>query len=324
MRSLALPHWQLNDELPSLMIAKLDHLGLMQISGEDKRKFMQGQVTSDINTQDDKTWCWGAHCDPKGKMLANFRSFFFQDDIFLLMPKSTVEQDLPQLQKYAVFNKVELANATDNWVLLGIAGNKATDFINKNISKIENNVTEFTNGIIIRDLSNSEHARYILLLSPEAAQNLLTKTNEQLFEHSAWQALEIASGYPNISATYSGQYIPQMCNLQALNGISFTKGCYMGQETVARIKYRGGNKRALFVLSGSSEKTIDAETQVEIALENDNYRKAGNIIEFVQRNNQVLLTAVLANDIQVDAKLRLSCDETSTLRIQPLPYSLEE
>lgn len=97
----------------------------------------------------------------------------------------------------------------------------------------------------------------------------------------------------------------------------------MGQETVARMKYRGGNKRALYILQGTTSLNINLETGIEIELE-DGYRKGGQIIEFVQRGNQVLLTAVLANDTESDAKLRFADDEQSSLRIQALPYSLED
>lgn len=311
------PDWQLNSRLPNLMIAKLDHLGLIQVTGEQSRQFMQGQVTSDIEHQTADKYLWGAHCDPKGKMLASFRSFFHGDDLLLLMPKDTIKVDLPQLQKYAVFSKAELTDVSDNWILLGVAGVNATQFITDNIAPITADVTQCNAGLIIKDTD-----RYLLMLTKDRTQALQDQMSTPFYDATAWQALEITSGYPNIFASLSGQYIPQMCNLQAINGICFTKGCYMGQETVARTKYRGGNKRALYILKGSSQSDIDANTVVEVELEDGNYRKAGNIIEAVKRDGDVLLTAVLANDTPNQAKLRLSNDLTSQLTIQPLPYSL--
>lgn len=97
----------------------------------------------------------------------------------------------------------------------------------------------------------------------------------------------------------------------------------MGQETIARMKYRGGNKRALYVLRGHTEQQISLESALEIAME-EGFRRGGQIIEFVQRGNQVLLTAVLANDTENTAKLRFADDEQSSLHIQALPYSLED
>lgn len=97
----------------------------------------------------------------------------------------------------------------------------------------------------------------------------------------------------------------------------------MGQETIARMKYRGGNKRALYILRGHTELQISLESALEIEME-DGFRRGGQIIEFVQRGNQVLLTAVLANDTENTAKLRFADDEQSSLHIQALPYSLED
>ena len=97
----------------------------------------------------------------------------------------------------------------------------------------------------------------------------------------------------------------------------------MGQETIARMKYRGGNKRALYILHGHTNLQISLESGLEIAME-DGFRRGGHIIEFVQRGNQVLLTAVLANDTSNDTKLRFADDEQSSLTIQALPYLLDE
>ncbi len=95
----------------------------------------------------------------------------------------------------------------------------------------------------------------------------------------------------------------------------------MGQETIARMKYRGGNKRALYILSGTSRLNITTDTQLEIALE-DGFRRGGNIIECVQYGDKVLLTAVLPNDTENNAQLRIANDESSQLSIIELPYSL--
>ena len=314
--SVSTPHWDLDATLPPLMLANLSHMGLIKVVGEQGRSFIHGQVTTDISSLATDQWRWGAHCDPKGKMLASFRTFAIQEALFMLMPKGAIEVDLPQLQKYAVFSKATLSNASGEWTLLGVAGEQASQFVKQHFGDIQQELTLIENGAILKDAD-----RFILVLQPEAANTLVAE--HTVFDATAWQALEIAAGYPNLAASHAHQYVPQMCNLQAVNGISFNKGCYMGQETVARMKYRGGNKRALYILHGTTSLTVDLETSLEIAME-DGYRKGGQIIEFVQRGNQVLLTAVLANDTENDAKLRFADDEQSSLTIQALPYSLDE
>ncbi|AVI66606.1 tRNA-modifying protein YgfZ [Shewanella sp. WE21] len=316
--SVSTPHWDLDATLPPLMLANLSHLGLIKVVGEQGRSFIHGQVTTDISSLATDQWRWGAHCDPKGKMLASFRTFAIQDALFMLMPKDAIEVDLPQLQKYAVFSKATLSNASAEWTLLGVAGEQASQFVNKHFGDIQQELTLIENGAILKDAE-----RFILVLTPDAAAALVAQSELSVFDASAWQALEIAAGYPNLAASHASQYVPQMCNLQAVNGISFNKGCYMGQETIARMKYRGGNKRALYILRGHTSLQITLASGLEIAME-DSFRRGGQIIEFVQRGNQVLLTAVLPNDTPNDTQLRFADDEQSHLTIQALPYSLDE
>ncbi|MBM7073424.1 tRNA-modifying protein YgfZ [Shewanella sp. 202IG2-18] len=309
------PTWPLTGEQPELLIAKLSHFGLISVTDEQAATFLQGQVTADVTGLAETDWCWGAHCDPKGKMLASFRLFKAQEAIWMLLPKTTVDADLPQLQKYAVFSKVTLSDATTDKLLFGIAGSGASVFIEKHFGELSGRVSESNSVIILQD-----NERYVLVVDADAELDFLD--GEAVFESSSWQALEVASGYPNIAANHSGAYIPQMCNLDALAGISFTKGCYMGQETVARMKYRGGNKRALYILEGTVNNQLTKDGFVEVALENG-HRKAGNIVEYVQRGSEVLMTVVLANDTDETAHFRVAGDSESQLVIKPLPYVLE-
>jgi folate-binding protein YgfZ len=312
------PDWDFIATSPELMLSSLTHMGLIEITGEQGRNFIHGQVTTDITSLGTNEWKWGAHCDPKGKMLASFRGFSIGDSLFMLLPKSTLSLDLPQLQKYAVFSKAELADVSNDYQIMGIAGPKAQAFATEHFGDVSQPLNLVEQGVIIRD-----GERFIAIINNAAAQNIISQSGQTLFAASAWQALEIKAGYPNIDAAHSGQYVAQMCNLQAINGISFTKGCYMGQETIARMKYRGGNKRALYILSGTTKQTISTDTQLEIALEGG-FRRGGNIIECVQYGDKVLLTAVLPNDTENNAQLRITGDESSQLTIIELPYSLAD
>ncbi|MCG9695633.1 tRNA-modifying protein YgfZ [Shewanella sp. Isolate11] len=318
--STSQPTWPLNGQQPQLLFSSITHLGLIAVTGEQGRSFIHGQVTTDITSLAQDQWRWGAHCDPKGKMLASFRTFAKDDALMLLMPKDTLAVDLPQLQKYAVFSKVELSDVSQDWLLLGVAGEQANAWLTAQFGDIGNELTLIEHGFVLHDAG-----RYILGLTKDIGAVLLANLEPTIYDASAWQELEITAGYPNLGAGHSGQFVPQMCNVQAINGISFNKGCYMGQETVARMKYRGGNKRALYIVTGNVTAPITDESQLEIAQEDgEGYRRGGSIIEAVQRDGHVLLTAVLANDTPMDAKLRISGDEASSLSLLPLPYSLDE
>ncbi|GIU21321.1 tRNA-modifying protein YgfZ [Shewanella schlegeliana] len=318
--STSQPTWPLNGQQPELLFSELTHLGLISVTGEQGRSFIHGQVTTDISSLEQDQWRWGAHCDPKGKMLASFRTFAKDGTLFLMMPKDTLALDLPQLQKYAVFSKAELTDVTADWLLLGVAGEQATTWLTAQFGELNHELTLIDGGMIIHDAG-----RYIVAIEQGQAASLISAIEQPIYDATAWQALEIAAGYPNLGANHQGQFVPQMCNVQAINGISFNKGCYMGQETIARMKYRGGNKRALYIVSGSVSTPLTNDSQLEIALEDgEGFRRAGTIIEAVQRDGLVLLTAVLANDTQLDAKLRVADDDQSELTLIALPYSLEE
>ncbi|MBO2609004.1 tRNA-modifying protein YgfZ [Shewanella algae] len=311
------PDWPLDAGIPDLLISRLSHLGLLAVTGEQGRSFIHGQVTTDISSLTAEQWRWGAHCDPKGKMLSSFRTSALGDALILMMPRDTLAADLPQLKKYAVFSKAELVDVSDDYSLLGIAGAKAATWLAEQFPGFspEQQVSAVDDGVVLQD-----GERFILVL-PKARADALCQ--QPPVDASAWQELEILAAYPNLPASHMGQFVPQMCNLQAINGISFTKGCYMGQETVARMKYRGGNKRALYILKGKATVDVTPETTLEMALD-EGFRKGGSIIEAVQRNGELLLTAVLANDTEVGAKFRIADDENSELTVLPLPYSLEE
>ncbi|GIU52247.1 tRNA-modifying protein YgfZ [Shewanella sp. KT0246] len=314
----AQPDWDFLNTSPDLLVANLTHLGLIEITGEQGKTFIHGQVTTDIVSLKDDQWRWGAHCDAKGKMLSSFRTFANEDQLMVLLPVSVLPLSLAQWQKYAVFSKAELTDVSAEKVILGFAGANAETFITQQFGDVTAELSRFDNATIVKD-----NERFIVITNNETAIELVTASNQTLQNSSTWQALEIKSGYANIDANHSGEFVPQMCNVQAVNGISFEKGCYMGQETIARMKYRGGNKRALYILTGTTSETVTSESQIEIADE-DGFRRAGKVIESVQQDGKVLLTAVLANDTENNAKLRIKEDAASELSVIPLPYSLED
>ena len=160
-------------------------------------------------------------------------------------------------------------------------------------------------------------AEHALLVLPAG----ITPPELPLGNESDWRGLMIQAGLPDMQAEHQGEYIPQMLNLQALGGISFTKGCYLGQETVARAKYRGANKKAMFILAGHATDLITANQDLELQL-GENWRRTGTVLSRYQDGEQCLLTSVLNNDLEPDAVLRIKGQDDSRLSLQALPYTL--
>lgn len=285
----------------------LTDLAITSLSGPDRAKYLQGQVTCDVNALQPGQHTLGGHCDPKGKLWSDFRLLCLEDSLLMLTKPSVLARQLPELKKFAIFAKVEIGEFQGS--LTGLAGQGTDDWMAQHFALTGTGLVE--GGMAVR----VEADRWLLASASPQALNL------PVGDEGLWWGLEIKAGLPHLEAVHQGEYIPQMLNLQALDGISFNKGCYMGQETVARAKYRGANNRALFVLSGTAATQVASGDTLEIQL-GDNWRRSGLVLNAWQQQGQVWLTAVLPKDTEADARFRLKLEEGSSLSLQPLPYAL--
>ncbi|MCF7719017.1 tRNA-modifying protein YgfZ [Aeromonas jandaei] len=286
----------------------LTKIAITRLSGHDRVKYLQGQVTCDVNALQPGQSTLGGHCDPKGKLWSDFRLLCLEESLLLLTTPSVLERQLPELKKFAVFSKVEIA--ADERHATGLAGKGTDAWVAAQFGLEQSGL--IAGGMAVK----IEQDRWLLVSSEQA--DALPAGDESL-----WWGLEIKAGLPHMEAVHQGEFIPQMLNLQALDGICFNKGCYMGQETVARAKYRGANNRALFLLAGSASESVNAGDTLEIQL-GDNWRRSGMVLNAWQHQGQVWLTAVLPKDTEADARFRLKQEESSQLTLKPLPYELTE
>ena len=168
---------------------------------------------------------------------------------------------------------------------------------------------------------SGEQPRYIIIDDKATITAITEKLALPTYSQSVWDLLEITQGFPILTANTSGHYVPQMLNLQAINGISFTKGCYLGQETVARMQYLGKNKRALFCLNSQLEQPFQSDDVIEKQL-GENWRKAGDILAHYQADDgSCVIQAILANDGYLPL-LRIASQADSVVTNQTLPYTL--
>ncbi|WP_394521425.1 tRNA-modifying protein YgfZ [Pantoea sp. SGAir0184] len=309
-----------------LTLMSLDEWALVSVQGKDSTSYLQGQLTLDVAALDAAQHRPAAHCDAKGKMWSNLRLFHRGEGYAYLVRRNLREQQVTELKKYAVFAKVTIA-ADDDAVLLGVAGFQARAAL----ANVFATLPDATIPVVQQDdttlLWFAEPAeRFLLVTTPAQAEALQQKLagEAQLNDSTQWLALDIAAGVPVIDSATTAQLIPQATNLQALDAISFKKGCYTGQEMVARAKFRGANKRALYWLAGSASKVPDAASSLELQM-GDKWRRTGTVLSGVQLDDgSVWVQAVLNNDLEPDSVLRVEGDENGKLTIQPLPYSLEE
>lgn len=312
-------------QLPLTLMA-LNDWALTCVTGTDAEKYLQGQVTADVTQLAASQQVLCAHCDAKGKMWSNLRLFHRNQGFAFILRRSVRDSQLTELKKYSVFSKVTIT-PDDESVLLGLAGQQARSALAPQFEQLPDEQTPVVQSGNTTILWLSQPAeRFLLIMNLSDAQKLTDKLSEkaQLNDSQQWLALDIEAGLPIIDSVNSDQFLPQATNIQALNGISFKKGCYTGQEMVARAKFRGANKRALWTVAGKAGRIPATGEELELQL-GANWRRTGTVLAAVQLDNgEVWVQAVMNNDLAADTVLRVRDDVTGTLEIMPLPYSLSE
>lgn len=308
-------------QLPEVFSLELTQLSAISLTGEEQNHYLQGQVTCDVLSLADSKLLTGAHCNAKGKVFSVFRLFNADGRNLLLQPKTTLEASLKELQKFGVFAKVDIAEASD-LKFYAVAGSKSAEAIGKIVSTVPDSLTPVVEeqDVVVLYIGG-ETDRYVI--ATQKAFNDVIDAGITKLHQDVWQLLEITDGFPHMAESHVDQYVPQMLNLQAIGAISFNKGCYLGQETVARMQYLGKNKRALFSLVSQSNVPLENITLLEQQL-GENWRKAGDVLaSYHADDGEVYLQGVLASDIEVETALRAK-EQTSLLcKIKPLPYSTE-
>ena len=266
---------------------------LVKVSGTDNRTFLQGQVTADINHLNEHTALFAAHCDAKGRMWSNLILFQRGADIFYIVRKTVAEKQIAALKKFAVFSKVTVEPVTD-----------------LNLIGLENNAIEQS---IIAELGDNScltrgDVTYIKIPLPEIrvikVSNEPLPTDLQSADH--WLKLDLEAGYAIIDEPNIESLLPQACNLQHYNAISFDKGCYCGQEMVARAQFRGANNRGLYLLVGKSKTLPIIGDKLEYELDG-NWREGGQVLAALklEQDNQIYVQVVLANGIDIETNFRV-------------------
>lgn len=308
---------QLSNELSDAFVSPLPAFQLLKIDGPDRQKFLQGQITADVTQLTTANFLRTAHCDAKGKMWGTALLWQAGEELFWLAFRDELQASLQQFKKYGVFSKASFIDVQAEFAVFGIGGSDSAALLTalgyQQPATGELQVVQ--DGFLLALASD----HFVLVLSHPAAKALLQAHPDKLAAPTRWLAQQIQHGIPFLEHALIGEYIPQQLNLQALDAISFTKGCYMGQEMVARTKYRGINKRAMYLLAGATDHTPTAGTDVEIAL-GDHWRRAGVVVNSVNIAGQLQLLAVLPNDISPDDQFRLADDEQTSVKLQPLPY----
>lgn len=301
------------------ILADLNLYGLIKISGEDAASFLQNLLSNDIKELDSGCSQLSSFCTAKGRAIALFRLFKIGEAYYLRLPYELIETLLKRLQMYVLMSKVSL-QTEPSWIACGIAGTGATASLERHLSIRIDQVDRLEwmeNGCVIRVPGNERYEIYAPL---ETMQVLWPKLHKdlQLSNSAGWRLLDIRNGIAQIYAATSEHFIPQMMNLELVGGVSFKKGCYPGQEVVARMQYLGKLKRRMYHVQIEATEA-PAPGSAIVAVDNDKTHEAGEIVDACAVSETVEALAVLPI-----ASTRLSLHVGSTngapLRLLKLPY----
>lgn len=266
---------------------------LVKVSGDDNQKYLQGQVTVNMNNLSEQSALMAAHCNAKGKMWSNLLLFQRGKDIYYIVRKSVAERQIAELKKYASFSKVTIT-PEENLTMVGLTVDEMPHDI---ILELHNKTC-----ITVDDIT------YVKLPLPQIRVIMVTPNpiETELLPCSDWLRLNLRAGYAIIDAENMDSLLPQACNLQYFDAISFDKGCYCGQEMVARAQFRGANKRGLYLLKGKSEMLPTIGGTLEYLIDG-NWRESGQVLAAVKLNddNEIHVQVVLNNDIDINTQFRV-------------------
>ncbi|RDV29329.1 folate-binding protein [Alteromonas aestuariivivens] len=315
------------DRLPDNLVIELDHYGVIKLEGEQQDEFLHGQLTINIKALPDNQARRAAHCDFKGKTWSLSVACRHEGALLLSINGDALPHSLAQFKKYGVFSRVEITDESTHWAQYCVSGPLASEFIKNSFGSLPQTPLALVQGALgLAVKLEMADSHWLLLLNPDgkkAFDEYCLVNSLELFPSEVFEALSIQAGIPLVSGPNINEFVPQMMNVQALNGIDFNKGCYMGQEVVARTRYLGKNKRAARIFRLSQATNISPGDMVEMQL-GENWRRAGTVIRSAELGAESWLLAVLPLEAEETTCFRLAQLPDVTLEKVALPYSIDE
>lgn len=249
-------------------------LGIIRAHGNDVAEFLQGQLSCDTLQLPECQLQLGCHCNPQGRIVFSFYLFKYEHAFWLILAKDLVEKALASLKKYALFSKTELNDVTSDFNLVGKQSYLNTDYKSHKVDINNDQIVIHQPGV-----SN----RFLVILPK--GQSIETD-----FDHNQWLLADIEAAIPSINLATSELFTPHDLNYPVLGGVNFDKGCYIGQEVIARMQYRGKLKKHL------QQAEVDTDTSITPgqSIVNQDVKEIGKVVNLgiVRPGHQHLLVCV--------------------------------
>ena len=264
---------------------KLEHLGIVEIKGGDSAEFLQGQMTQDIYSIEDSEATLTSVLNPQGRIISTAFVFKWGESFILMVSNEVREKLIAWLSRFILRSEVEITKSEDS--VFGLNQKNAKKLCN--ILNVETNDISFESDESCLKTIEADDERAFLIGKSE---NLLDDLSISTLTTKDWKMSDINASIPIIYGENIEKFIPQMVNLDLINGISFSKGCYTGQEIVARVQHKGKVKQRMFRITGkASNKKIDSGSAIFFA-----DTKVGTVIESLEDNGQMHALGVINNN----------------------------
>ena len=234
--------------MPAAFVCELTQYGLIRFSGDDAQPFLHNQLTCDVAALARDRSTYGAYCTPKGRMLASFLLWRAEQDYFMQLPASLREPIQKQLSRFILRSKVKVADVTSENALIGVGGKDAAALVQRAAGAAPGSDCEVARAGAATVIRLPGDRLQIVVPHGDAPRVLdILAAGATAITPASWERLDILAGIPTVLPATQEAFVPQMVNLDLIGGVSFEKGCYPGQEIVARMHYRGTLKQRMYL-----------------------------------------------------------------------------
>ncbi|MDZ4202196.1 MAG: folate-binding protein YgfZ [Gallionella sp.] len=307
------------------VVCDLSQFGLLRVAGEEAQTFLQNLLSNDIREVSPARAQLSSLNTPKGRILATFLIYRDGGDYLLQLPRALCDTIRKKLSMYVLRSKVKISDAGTERVLLGLAGESAQAILaGQTGGALPQHVLDAVAGEPVT-LVKTGDTRFLLVLPADAApsvwQNLSALAKP--VGSACWDWLDIHAGIPVILPATQEQFVPQMANLEVIGGVNFKKGCYPGQEIVARMQYLGKPKRRMYLAHVDGPAAPQAGDELfSTDMEGQSSGMVVNATAAPQGGYDLLAVVQCASH---DAHpLHLGAISGARLQFQPLPYPLPQ
>lgn len=295
-------------ELEKTLLIFLNDWSLTVVEGINSLKYLQSQLTIDMLTLLDNNYLFAAHCNSNGKVLSVLIIFRYNEGYAYIQRESVSYLQIHELKKYAVFSNINIYKSKKH-CLLGIVGKQSrnilTLFFKLLPDKINPVVKEKKNIYILWFEHPCE--RFLLVIPFNSKDSFIHQLSQHIWfgNNDQWNSLNIEIGIPHIDINNFSKFIPQEINLLQLDAINFKKGCYLGQEIIAKTMFKKIIRRSMYWISGTLDRIPCSGEKIEVKC-GDNWIIKGSILIAVMLSMKVVwIQAILKGNITYNSILRI-------------------